>query len=88
MIYDFTDGTITITQTAECMAYIQLENKLAAGADYDRVENEQVVVTVIKGAGETPEMLFVVDKLTGIEYTIDVPDHETGSVCVPYFLGM
>lgn len=88
MLYNLPDGNLTITETSECAAYVQLENHLAGGATKDVIETDQVIVTITKGAGELPETMLVYDKLTGVEYTQQINDHETGAVCVPYWMGM
>lgn len=83
---DYPDGTLIVTDTAECAAYIQYANRLDAGPGDQEHEFNGVVIRVIKGDFRKPET--VVAYAYGQEYSIMVDDFETGELCVPYWEGM
>lgn len=79
------DGTLTVTDTAECIAYIQYENRLSSGPDVQVHEYNGVRIMVIKHPGIAPEELLAF--AYGQTYSVMVEDSETGTICVPVPLG-
>jgi hypothetical protein len=81
---DFTDGTLYLDQTRECALYAEYDNRLAQGLDVQVIDLGGFVVRIIKSPGTVPETLEVFDTLTGLTYSVEIPEYTTGAVCVPY----
>lgn len=85
-LHDHPDGTLTATDTQDCAAYIQYDNRLAAGIGDLVAEFNGVRIQVIKGGGNKPET--VIAFAYGQRYEVVVEDGDTGTICVPYWEGM
>lgn len=86
ILLDHPDGTLTATDTAECAAYIEYANRLAAGMGDLVAEYNGVEIHVIKGGGAEPET--VIAYAYGQRYEVVVEDGDTGTICIPYWEGM
>lgn len=85
ILHDHPDGTLTATDTTDCAAYIQYDNRLAAGIGDLVAEFNGVIIQVIKGGGNKPET--VIAYAYGQCYKVVVEDGDTGVLCVPYYIG-
>lgn len=79
------DGTLTVTRTDDCYLLATYENRFAGGPDMQEYNVDGNSVTVIKGGGDDPEKLVVF--ALGKEYSVEIEENDTGTVCVPYYEG-
>ena len=83
----YPDGTLTITETADCAALVTYQNRLARGPGDQFHDFGDLTVSIWKGYSVSPETVEVYDRTTGLTYKMTVKEDETGVLCVGYYVG-
>ncbi len=83
MTLDFSDGTLTLSATAECALYARYDNRVSPASIITQIAVGDYLITLIRSPFIAPETMTVFDRATGLSYSVVVPDFASGEVCVP-----
>lgn len=78
-------GDLYVYQTPECSYLIEFVNKVGWGPDQNTVINNELHVWVESDASGNDEVVYA--ERYGVTEKMIVKDGETGTMCVPYFMG-
>jgi hypothetical protein len=79
------NGDLYIYETENCAYLVEYQNKLGVGVEQDVHLNDEIHIWVESNVHGLDEIVYA--ERYGYTQQMIVTDHETGRICVPYFMG-